>query len=76
MFFLTQKTGIFDLGITILIKEINMTNEIKENDKERLAKRYLAMHASLIKRDTKSAKISQSLIGGKTRRKEKECSKR
>jgi len=47
-----------------------MTNEIKENDKKRLAKRYLAMHASLIKRDTKSAKKSQSLIGGKTRRKE------
>lgn len=70
MFFLTQRIGISDLGITILIKEINMTNEIKENDKKRLAKRYLAMHASLIKRDTKSAKKSQSLIGGKTRRKE------
>jgi len=52
-----------------------MTNEIKENDKERLAKRYLAMHASLIKRSPKSAKISQSLIGGKTQRKEKECLK-
>lgn len=47
-----------------------MTNEIKENDKERLAKRYLAMHASLIKRDTKFVKKSQPIIGGKTRRKE------
>jgi hypothetical protein len=53
-----------------------MTNEIKENDKERLAKRYLVIHASLIKRDIKSAKKSQSLIGGKTQRKEKECLKR
>lgn len=53
-----------------------MTNEIKENDKERLAKRYLAMHAALIKRSPKSANFSQPLIGGKTRRKEKECSKR
>lgn len=53
-----------------------MTNEIKENDKERLTKRYLAMHAALIKRNPKSAKISQSLIGGKTQRKEKECLKR
>lgn len=47
-----------------------MTNKIKENDKERLAKRYLAMHASLIKRDTKPAKKSQPIIGGKTQRKE------
>ena len=53
-----------------------MTNEIKENDKKRLTKRYLAMHAALIKRNPKSAKISQSLIGGKTQRKEKGCSKR
>ena len=47
-----------------------MTNEIKKNDKERLTKRYLAMHASLIKRSPKSAKKSQPLIGGKIRRKE------
>ena len=47
-----------------------MTNEIKKNDKERLTKRYLAMHASLIKRNTKSAKKSQPIIGGKTQRKE------
>lgn len=50
-----------------------MTNEIKENDKKRLAKRYLAMHASLIKRDTKSAKKSQSIIGGKNSTKGLTC---
>lgn len=50
-----------------------MTNEIKESDKECLAKRYLVMHAALVKRN---AKFSQPIIGGKTRRKEKECSKR
>lgn len=48
-------------------------HEIKENDKKRLAKRYLAMHASLIKRDTKSAKKSQSIIGGKNSTKGLTC---
>lgn len=50
-----------------------MTNEIKENDEERLAKRYLAMHASLIKRDTKSAKKSRPIIGGKNSMKGSTC---
>lgn len=50
-----------------------MTNEIKENDKERLAKGYLAMYASLIKRNPKSAKKSQSIIGGKNSTKGLTC---